>query len=500
MGKTSRYIAKSFIWGASSMLLDAVIKFVSIPILLNYLGKDNYGLITLAYSINAYLQLLDMGINTGAVKYFSEWIQQKKMDVLDSVARTSITFYSIIGLINALVLIIVSIWGISAFSLSPEQIIIFRKMLLILSLFAVINWSTSVFNQLLTANESISIVQQLNILRSVLSLGLIFLTIHWKLDIIQYFLYTIILNSIIIIPYYIKTKKDKLIKSFLPAFDWKNFSIIFKYSLAIISMGIFQITASRSRPIILSIYSDKGMGIIADYKVMETITLFIISIGGMFSSIFLPKTAKMLADNDRTAINNFAYNGTLYTSIIVVYLCIPFALCSSELLEVYLGESYTNLAPWLNLWIFTILGFLHSTPVHSIILSVGKTRPIVFCTAFSCIVSIIINIFLCKQLGVGSAIIGYSAYILIQMSFYYLYFHEVIGLNSWKIFKAFFKPTFLGVLSYLIIWAFKIPISSPFIRAVVKCCLWAVTYSGCLLLFRLVNLQLIKNMAFGRES
>ena len=69
-----RYFAGSFIWGVISKVSEAAIKFFTIPLMLHYFGKDNYGILTLAISTNAYMGLLGLGINTGAVKYFSQWI------------------------------------------------------------------------------------------------------------------------------------------------------------------------------------------------------------------------------------------------------------------------------------------------------------------------------------------------------------------------------------------------------------------------------------------
>lgn len=64
------YVVNSFLWGVGSKIIDIGIKFISIPFLLSYFGNQEFGLIALASSVNTYLQLLDMGVNTGAVKYF----------------------------------------------------------------------------------------------------------------------------------------------------------------------------------------------------------------------------------------------------------------------------------------------------------------------------------------------------------------------------------------------------------------------------------------------
>lgn len=496
MSNTSKYVAKSFLWGSIAKILDAAIKFVSVPLLLTYFGRENFGLIALATSVNAYLQLLDMGINTGSIKYFSEWIGANKFDLLDKVARTSITFYGAIGIVNALALILMSFFGADLFSLTASQAIVIHNLFLILAIVAIVNWSTSVFNQLLTANENIAYVQKINIIRSILGLMVIYTTMFLKWELTAYFTWVSIVNSLVLFPYFIKAKKSGLISSFIPGFDWINFGTIFKYSLAIIAMGIFQMTATKMRPIVLGIFSDEGIGIVADYRVMETITIFIISIGGMFISIFLPKTSKLLLKNDKEKVARFAYDATLYISIICVILSLPIVINAREIISIYVGESYIHLSNWLILWVLTILFYLHNSPVASLVLSTGKTRMLIYSSAISCSVSIIINAVFCKQLGAGSAVMGYTIYIVIQMSFYYLYFNnKILKLNSWKVFKSFIIPTILGGLAALAIWVLHIDLSNIFLQIIIKCLLWFVCYILCLILFKVINVRkLIMNI------
>lgn len=493
MNSSSSYIRNSFLWGTISKILDAGIKFVSVPLLLIYFGRDNFGLIALATSINAYLQILDMGVNTGSIKYFSEWIALKKMTVLDSVARTSIGFYGTIGILNALLLLVLAYWGIHMFSLDSEDALIFKQLLFILALVAVFNWATSVFNQLLTANEDIVYIQKLNIIKSALGLLVILATLQFKWSIIEYFTWFSIVNSILVIPAYLKTKKSGLITSILPAFDWVNFRPILVYSLAILVMGLFQMTATKMRPIVLGVFSEDGVGIIADYRIMETITIFIISIGGMFISIFLPKTSKLLLENNKEKIEEFAYSATLYTSIICIVLCMPFLLNSREILVLYVGEQYGYLYNWLNLWVITILFFLHNSPIASLVLSTGKTKMLVYSSAIACVISLVINAVFVSRLGVGSAVFGYAIYIFIQMSFFYFYFNnKVLELQSVKVFKSFIVPFILGFILAFLLNGINYHISNLIILIFVKSTIWLLSFGVLLFSFKVLKFSEIK--------
>ncbi|NLL51428.1 MAG: hypothetical protein GX248_01840, partial [Peptococcaceae bacterium] len=287
----------------------------------------------------------------------------------------------------------------------------------------------------------------------------------------------------------------RLIRSILPAFYWKDFSIVFKYGLAILAMSIFQFTATQSRPLILAAFSTSGIGVLTEYRIIEVFPIFIISLGGMLISIILPKSAKAIQDNDRGKIEQIAYKGTRYTSVIVSLLCFPVMLSARELLELYVGEGYTYLSLWLVLWVFTLVLYLHNSPVSSLVLSTGKTKMLVYSSAISCVVSIVINAVLTNIYGVGSAVIGYLVYIIIQMSFYYLYFNSsVLGLKSMRVFKSFIIPTGLGFVAFIGAQLLKIEMSSLLLQLIVKTVVWGVFYLLMLILFRVVDIRKISEV------
>jgi len=493
------------LWSSVSKILDALINFVSIPLLITYFGKDTYGILSLGIAINAYLSLLDLGITTGSIKYFSQWKEQGKISLIDRVARTSISFYSIIGLTNAVGLILLAIWGQNLFDLSSEQFKQFQIILIILAAFAIINWVSTVFSQLLIADEKISLVQQISSIRTIINLGIIIIAIVAKLSLVQYFFLFLLNSSLKVIPYYINCKKRNLISSFLPQFYWKDFNIVFRYSLALFAMAIFQVTATRSRPVILGIFSDDGVGIVAEYRIIEVFPIFIISLGGILTSILLPRSSKIIAENNEQKKQLLAYKGTLYTSILTAILCFPVMLCSKELITAYVGETYNYLAVWLMLWCFTVVLFLHSTPASSLILATGRTRMLVYSTAVSCAISIVANAILCVRFGVGSSVIGYLIYIIIHMGFYYFYFYnKILHLQPFKVFKSFIIPTSLGFIIFVILYLFNVNFAYPIneggsktlfiVQGLVKGFLWLIIYAICLLIFNIIKFREMGNL------
>ena len=73
MGSSNK-IAKGVFWTTLLNIVNGIYGFISVPILIAYFGKADYGLIGLAMSVNVYLRLMDLGFNSTNVRFFSNWL------------------------------------------------------------------------------------------------------------------------------------------------------------------------------------------------------------------------------------------------------------------------------------------------------------------------------------------------------------------------------------------------------------------------------------------
>jgi len=501
MNLNNNYYLSSFFWSTLSKILSAILGFISLPLLLKYYGKADYGILSIATACNGYMYLLDLGMNIGSVKFFSQWKAENKIDLLLKVAHTNITFYIIIALINSIGLIILGMWGEYLFSITHEQFLQLRYCLFILAIFSIFSWVTTSFNQLLIANKQISYTMQMQCIQTVLKTLLIFIVLWYDLSLSIYFFSLTFITALLIVPYSIKCLKDNLIDNLKLGFYWKEFKIILTFSLSIFALSLFQTTATQSRPIILSIFSSNGASIVAEFRILEVIPMFIIMIGGTFSSIFLPKTSEMVSQHKKNEIEEFAYSWTIKTSILANILCVPFIYSAKEVLTAYVGDEYSNLSGWLILWCITTLIQIHTTPGNSLILAYGKTNLLVLTSAISCFISIIINISLCKIYGVGSAIIGYFIYVCIVIGLYYIfYYKKIIHLNRKKMILCFLKPTIIAIIILLSIYYIPIEkinlISSNerlnmIIISFIKTGIWFILYVVALHIFKIIDIKLL---------
>ena len=319
-----------------------------------------------------------------------------------------------------------------------------------------------------------------------------------------YFFWLTALGAVLIVPYAVKCKAGGLIDSHRPAFYWKDFRVVLTFSLSIFALSLFQTTATQSRPIILGIFSDVGPLVNTEFRILEVVPTFIIALGSTFSGIFLPKTSEMVARGNQREIEQFAYKWARLTSVIMCAICFPFILCSNEVICAYVGEEYSYLSTWLAVWCVTVLIQMHTTPGNALVLAYGKTKDLVIVTSINCVVSMIINAVLCKHLQVGSAIIGYFAYVVVIMGLYYLYFYKkLLLLNRWQMLSRFVYPALAALACMLAIRFFPWQIDcgqlfdntrvNYIAKCIIKSSVWLAMYAATIRIFHIVDFKELIN-------
>ena len=451
---SGKKIVKGAFWTTVQTVVNGIYGFVSVPLLLAYFGKSNYGLIGLAMSINVYLRLMDLGFNTTAVRYFATWNAEGKKEDVKKLFSTNLAMFGGIGLLNAIVLVIISFFSQDIFSISSEQDLIFRHLLYILAISAFISWFVSVFNQLLQGLEYVGWIQKMIFIPKVLQIVILVLTLLLRLDIETYYGLTtfavfatlplIILKILKVCPYI----------SFFPKVDVSVLKEILPYSLQIFSFGIFQFSANYLRPVILGIRG--SVESISDYRVLFGIVNIVIMLGGAFLNILLPSVSKAVAEGNVAAQNRVAYQGTKYLTMFLCFCSFGVMSVSNDLITAYVGNQYLYLVFWLNLWLISTLSS-HIQCLSSIILAGTRLKAITVITIIASVVSIAFCWFLVPMFEVGGAIISYMCFSLILIVFYYFYYYPyVMQINSFEIFFKKVMPfVATGLVSSLIVMNIK---------------------------------------------
>jgi O-antigen/teichoic acid export membrane protein len=463
-------------WGISSKLFDAVVKFFSLPLLISYLGSESFGLIVFVFAINSYSQILGLGVNTGAVKFFSEYIQNDDQYNIRHSIKVNLGFYILIGLINCLIYLGIFLFP-AYFNISDQELNLFKNLILCSMFFVLLNWINNTFDQIITSRGEIIVIHKINNVKSFLYLIGILAIINFELGVLNAFIIISLANSTPLLFNTIYVIKKKFAIDLIPSFNFRRYKSLFIYSSSIFIMGVFQMTTVQAKPIILKLFNpiDNNM-ILTEYRVLEIFPLFLTSIGGLAIGTLLPLFARLNVKSKLDEIKKLVLVGTTISSFVVCIICFPLIELSNYLIYHFVGSEFLHISIWLKIWFFTVMLFLHNIPFATYILATGKTKDLVLSSAIGCFISIFVNIVLIETYGVGSAIISYLVYIIFQMSYYYIIIIKSVGFDSKSLLIEFLKFFILGLCLFIFIDKISFLLNDNLINSTLKVIIYIILY------------------------
>ena len=145
---------------------------------------------------------------------------------------------------------------------------------------------------------------------------------------------------------------------------------------------------------------------------------------------------------------------------------------------------------------------MHTTPGNALVLAYGKTKLLVKVASIACVLSIVLNAFLCKYFSVGSAVISYFIYTLAIIGLYYVSFYKkLLGLSRFRMFGCFLYPVIIAIVAFCIVSFLPISVDSfdginlrlaYIIVCIIKSIIWLSLYTFALYQFNIMDLKELK--------
>ena len=176
-------IAKGVGWSTVALFAQAVYGFISVPLLLHYFGNQQYGIIGLANSINFYMQIMDLGLNSTNVRFFSAWLAEENYDKTRRLFQTNMGMYSVIAAINLAAILIIAFFSGSIFNLDAAEDATLKTLLTIVAFSGVVNWLCSCMDQLIAGTENVAWLKKRALLTKSIQFCILFSTIYFHFSI-----------------------------------------------------------------------------------------------------------------------------------------------------------------------------------------------------------------------------------------------------------------------------------------------------------------------------
>lgn len=336
-------VSKNILYNFLGQGILLLLGIFTLPIIIQKLGKENFGIFILITSVVGYFSILDFGFGLAIVKNLSEALSKKDFSEVRKIVATSFLFFLLIGFLGTGLIILAAEPIVNNFLHIPKEIISSAKLAFYIGSFSFfINMLGTVFIGILSSLQRMDIINSRNVLLGILNaLGTIVL-LFLGYGLVSVMLWNILISALALLIFFIVIKKAFPQISLSLGFDKKAFLSLFKF-------GGFKFISNVSGQIIFQL--DRFLiGIFQPISALAFYSPPLSLVQKGFSSLINISSASFPAVSSSHALGDQKRIQELYIRIsrLTAFIMFPFLaflfVGAREIIRIWLGEEFVLLS------------------------------------------------------------------------------------------------------------------------------------------------------------
>lgn len=325
------------------LIVHIVVNIFYVPILLNSLGKDEYGLYQIVGSIFAYISIFEASISSGVLRFYCRAFAERDRKQMENVLAIARIIYRVLSVI-IVVIGIIGIWGFRIFykqSFTARELDESTIMLIVLLINMIITMSNSIYLASITANEKFVLLKVIAMITQIaqpICCLIILVRFPYALTVV---VIQLAVNMLVCVFRYVYSTKELSVKVYLHKFDFQLAKKIIIFAGSILMASIADQIFWKADQIILGkIYCTE---VVAVYAVGSQIYTNYSFVGTAISSVFFPKLSKLYAESNgiKKISDLFIRVGRLSFQILFLVLT-TFVIFGKEFITIWVGKEYKD--------------------------------------------------------------------------------------------------------------------------------------------------------------
>ena len=319
--------------------INILIGLLYTPWMIHSIGRDNFGLYTLAMSIIT-LFVFDFGLSSAVTRFMAKYIAEGRNDKANNCL--SLVYKLYIGIDTILLLILTAVYFFIPCiyeSLTPAEIGKFKIVYIIASCFSVISFPFIPLNGVLSANEKFIQLKLCELANKIIIVGTMSACL-----LMGYGLYALVsvnafagIIMIVLKLYCVRRFTDTKIN-----FGYKNSrerKEILGFSGWVTVISVCQRMIFNLAPSILCIMS--GAASIAVLGIAITIEGYTYTIASALNGMFLPKVSRIMASDSSDLMPLMIRIGRLQ-AMVITFIVIIFICVGQNFINLWVGEEFSS--------------------------------------------------------------------------------------------------------------------------------------------------------------
>lgn len=360
--------------------LSIVLGLVSLFIVMPYLtsNKEVYGIYSICLSLTVFFSYADLGFVSSAQKFASEaYIQGEKNKEIEVIGFSGFILLIFMTLICVVIFIFAFDPGLLIKDISPDNIEIARKLLLILGFSSFIYCFQRLIQMVYIVRLSDYVCQTFAIIGSALKISSVFVFFgNGKYDIVGYFLCFQIINFIVLLLSLIfaRARYKVSLRSILKNLRFKRsaYDLLSKLAFAGLFVTICWVFYYELDTIFIS--KIWGASTVAIYSVAFSVLSMFRSLFGALYSPFIARFNYFIGLNDNKGLAEFLkYVIEFYFPITIIPILAVF-FCAEPFVISWLGDNYVDSIILVKFFVAGIILTFISSPAGLYITAIQRVR------------------------------------------------------------------------------------------------------------------------------
>ncbi|RYQ70488.1 lipopolysaccharide biosynthesis protein [Bifidobacterium pseudolongum] len=463
--------------GYANILTKNIVNFMYTPLLLHFLGQDDYGVFQMTNSVVFALTLLSAGFSGSYVRFYMIHRTQNEEEKIDKLNGMFMMIYAAASLISIIagVFLVAFVRQLFSKGLNPDEVNLTRSLMVIMVINIAVTFLSTPYTSFITAKERFVFQQTRQLATTLAQPALAVVLLLMGFGAIGVSLAILFVNVALLVlnAHYARNRLHMRFR--FNDLDKNLFKAIAVFSFWILLNQIFDLVNNQVPNFLLGAMA--GASVVATYSIATQIRNLFFSLSTTISGVFIPKINRIVAtSDDNHKLTTLMTQLGRYQMLLFWYVYGGFILVGQYFVQIWAGRQ--NMAAYWLAAAMTLPVMIPLTQNVGIEIQRAKNRHRARSVIYilTAALDIAISVALIPRMGYWATAIGYIASILLGTGlFMNWYYHTRIGLNMMYFWRHQLPIIAggVGVLAVCLIGAHFIPIHSVSVFIA-----WIVVYSA----------------------
>ncbi len=436
---------KNLVTSYAGMVLGLLLTFFFTPYFINKLGKEQYGIWTLLFSIITYMEMVDMGMRQSIVRFISRYYAVKDWVGLNKVFSSSIRIYTIVGIVFFAVTVIVVFGFLHSFQIPTEYDHVAQWALLILGLSTALNFvqmpSSSLgpfhrFDISFYINFSTKVLQTVGMVVLLeMGYGLIEMAV---LVLVLQLLSRIVMSSV-------RKRLFPEVRFSFAAIDKDTTKEMFSYAFFSFLVAATWVISNQSDNIIIGRFI--SVEAVAVYSIASQLLMQLRTSVYAIATPIVPTISHFEAENKFERIVSLYSKSTRYLYYLSGFFAVGMFILGSPFIHLWVKKGFEESVTILYLLAIPTAISIPQTIATSVLYGISRHKLAVYILGAEAVIKIVLSVILAQTMGIiGVAIGTVISQLIIYTAIYPIMFYKAINAPVRIFYKEMFRSMFFAAL------------------------------------------------------